>query len=208
MVLVSGSTKTVGRLASSWPGRLGVLLSPSCRNSISSVLATNLLWGADNGAFSGFDPVAFRRMLRRIAGKPRLLWVTCPDVVADARATVALFREWEPELREARMPVAFVLQDGQEDMELPPADCYFVGGSTKFKLSESAGDLAAEGNRRGAWLHMGRVNSRRRLETALSMGCDSIDGSSMSMFGDTHILKFLLWTRWLEARKAEQPTLY
>jgi hypothetical protein len=139
-------------------------------------------WGVDNGAFSGFDPVAFRELVGRSAGKPGLLWVVCPDVVADARATLEMWRVWSPVLRSASVPVAFVLQDGQERHELPAADCYFIGGSTEFKLSEAAADLAAEGKRRGAWVHMGRVNSLRRLAIAHDMGCDSVDGSGYSRF--------------------------
>ena len=101
------------------------------------------------------------------------------------------------------LPVAFVLQDGQEDLPLPEADCYFVGGTTKFKLSQTAHDLVREGKTRGALIHMGRVNSLRRLQTAQDMGCDSVDGSSASMFGDVHIPRFCAFLAGLD----RQPTL-
>lgn len=195
MLLVSGSTKSVGRLAASHPDTLGHLITPANRNGVASLLCTGLRWAADNGAFAGFDPKGFRRMLRRVAGHPRLLWVVCPDAVGDAKGTLALWRQWEPEVRAAGVPVAFVLQDGQELLEMPAADCYFIGGSTEFKLSHAAADLAAEGKRRGAWVHMGRVNSRRRMEYAYRVGCDSVDGSSASMFGDKYIHKYLQWIR-------------
>ena len=187
-------------------------MTPRNGNSVQAVLATGLLWGCDNAAFSGLDLPAFRRLLGRVARQPRLLWVVCPDAVADAGRTLALWREWEPELRAAGVPVAFVLQDGQEDRELPQADAYFVGGSTAFKLSEAAADLMGEAKQRGAWLHMGRVNSMRRLEHAWRLGCDSVDGSSYSRWHhrtlthrpDMSLARHLRFLRALE----ERPVLY
>ncbi len=197
-ILVSGSTRTVASLAATWPDHLRHPGTPKNRNSSGSLLATGLSWAVDNGAYAGFDAEGFRKLVRRVAGKPRLLWVVCPDVVADARATLEQWRQWEPELRTAGVPVAFVLQDGQENEQLPDADAYFIGGSTRFKLSESAAALGSEAKRRGAWLHMGRCNTLRRLRTAFDTGCDSVDGSSMSMYGDKYIHKFCAWLRQLE----------
>src|SRR4051812_30917069 len=145
MILVSGSTATVKRLVNS-ETNLGILLTPNNRNGVGSVLATGLPWAIDNGAFSGFDADRFRWLLARAAGKPRLLWVVCPDVVADAAATLARFDEWQPELRAAGVPVAFVGQDRQESLPVPWArlDCLFIGGSTQWKLGAAAAELVAE----------------------------------------------------------------
>jgi hypothetical protein len=194
MLLVSGSTRSVGRLAATWPNHLGHLLTPKNRNGMGATLATGLSWAVDNGAFRGFDSEPFRRLLRRVAGRPRLLWIACPDIVADCRATLDRFREWREEVAAAG-PVAFVGQDGSEGQDLPwgEFDCLFVGGSTEWKLSGAAWDLAREAKRRGKWLHLGRVNSRRRLRYAWSMNADSTDGSSASMFGDKYIHKYLHW---------------
>ena len=206
MLLVSGTTRSVGKLAQSHPRRLGHLLTPRNRNSVASVLATGLHWAIDNGAFSGFDATAFRRLLDRAAGQPRLLWVVCPDVVADADATLRLFDEWQSQLKATGVPVAFVGQDGQEDLQLPweRFDCLFIGGSTKWKLSAAAGDLAIEAKQRRKWVHMGRVNSLRRMRVAQLMQSDSIDGSSASMFGDKYIHKYLQWIEMLD----RQPVLF
>jgi hypothetical protein len=202
-LLVSGSTAIVRRLAPRWPGVLGHLLTPANRNSVASLLATGLPWGADNGAFGGFDPVRFRRFLRRIRGQPRCLWVVAPDAVGDARRTLALWREWRDEVRAAGQPVAFVGQDGAEDLDIPwgEFDAWFVGGSTRWKLSQAAADLDGQAGRRGKWVHMGRCNSRRRLRAAYDRGCDSVDGSSISMFGDKYIHQFCLWARQLGEQK-------
>lgn len=201
MLLVSGSTATVRRLAERWPDRLGLLLTPANRNSVGSVLKTGLPWAVDNGAFSGFDAARFRSLLRRVTGKPRCLFVVCPDRVGDARGTARLHDLWRFEVTATGQAVAYVLQDGQEDFALPPAEAYFIGGSTRWKLSEAAADLAGEAKRRGAWLHMGRVNSLRRMEVAADMGCDSIDGSSASMYGDKYIHRYLQWLGRIELQR-------
>lgn len=206
ILLVSGSTRTVRGLAQRWPHRLGHLLTPSNRNSVASLLNTGLPWAADNGAFSGFDAQRFRRFLGRITLQPRCLFVVCPDVVADARATLARFGEWVLEVRASGQPVAFVGQDGAEDMDLPwnDFDAWFVGGSTRWKLSQASAGLCAEAKWLGKWVHMGRVNSLRRMQAAFDMGADSIDGTAASMFGDKYIHAFC---RWID-RLHQQPTLF
>lgn len=195
ILLVSGSTRTVARLATVWPASLGHMLTPANRNSPEALLATGLPWCADNGCFGGLDEAAYRRMLRRVAGLPRCLFVVVPDVVADARGTLALWRRWRDEVALAGHPLAFVGQDGAEDLEVPWPEmgAWFVGGSTRWKLSAASEDLCREASRQGKWVHMGRVNSLRRMRDAHAMGCDSIDGSSASMFGDKYIHKYCQW---------------
>lgn len=73
--------------------------------------SAGLPWAADNGAYSGFDAGAYVRMLDRIAGR-RPLWVTAPDVVGDARATLDLFGRWHHEIASRGLPAALVAQDG------------------------------------------------------------------------------------------------
>lgn len=193
------------RLASQHAGHLGHLLTPTNGNRVASLLSTGLRWAADNSCYAGLDEVAFMRMLVAIQNAPRPpLWVACPDVVGDAKATLRRWAIWSGTIREYGLPVAYVLQDGQESLPLPRADAYFIGGTTEFKLSAVAADLAAEAKRCGAWLHMGRVNSRRRFEIAHAFACDSIDGTSASMFSETHIPRYLRWLHAIEA----QPSLF
>src|SRR5581483_11599077 len=132
--------------------------------------------------------------------------VVCPDVVADARATLERFKIWQEAIRQTGLPLAFVGQDGAEDLDIPWENfaCWFIGGSTRWKLSQASADLALEAKRSGQWLHMGRVNSLRRLQAAFDMGCDSTDGSSHSMFGDKYIYRDLAWL----VRLHDQPVLW
>lgn len=193
ILMVSGSTRSVAHFSRRWPLNLGHLLTPKNGNAVRTVLTTGLPWAIDNGAFSGFDAEAFTALAAKALGQPRLLWVVVPDVVGKSRETLSLFGEWQYRL--VGLPLAFVGQDGQEPHDVPWDDitCLFIGGSTKWKLSHDAAALAIEAKHRGKLVHMGRVNSRRRIRHAQMFACDSIDGSSASMFGDTYIPKYLRW---------------
>lgn len=187
LLLVNGATKTVKRHLDS--RHLGHLLNPRKMNSVDMVNSTGLYWAADNDAFNGFNSDEFVRMLKKIRGQEKCLWVACPDVVGNAKATLDLFAQWEPIVHDYDLPVALVGQDGLESLEIPwdKFEAFFIGGSTKWKLSENAYKLAVEAKNRGKWVHMGRVNSIRRLEIARLYGCDSVDGSGFSRFPDQKI---------------------
>ena len=45
----------------------------------------------------------------------------------------------------------------------------------------------AEAKRRRKWVHMGRVNSERRIRYAASIGCDSIDGTKWVRWRDIYL---------------------
>jgi hypothetical protein len=197
ILLVNGATRTLRRLACPY---LGHLLSPRAGNRIEEVLKTGLLWAADNGAFTAFSSPAFLRMVTGLTGKPRCLFVVCPDVVGHARKTLNRFEQWRPVLDSLRLPLALAGQDGLEDCDVPwwALRALFIGGSTKWKLSHAAADLAREAKRRGKWLHMGRVNSKRRVEYAHGLGCDSIDGSKFSWYPDTYLPDFIKLLRRLD----------
>jgi hypothetical protein len=200
MLLVSGTTKTMARIAATGPTRLGHLLTPKNRNAIAPILATGLPWAIDNGAFAGFNAHAFMQLLKRAENQPRLLWVAAPDVVGDAVKTLRSFAHWSPGIERMGFKVAFVGQDGAEDLLIPWGnfDCWFIGGSTEWKLSDASRDLCREAKRLGKQIHMGRVNSLRRMRRAQLFGCDTVDGSSASMFGDQNIEKFLKWLKWCD----------
>ena len=192
LLLVSGATATMRRQASD---RLGALVVPGQGNAPNSVRGRPFAF--DNGAFSGFDADAFLRMLDRYtaAGVTNCLFVTVPDVVADAPATLALFREWAPRLRPYRFPLALVAQDGLEQLPVPwdDFDALFIGGSTAWKLSHAAATLAGYAKARGKWVHVGRVNSRKRMRHAHRIGADSVDGTKFTKFPDQYLPRGVAW---------------
>lgn len=184
LLLVSGASTTVKKHAES--ENIGCLLTPRNGNTVESF--GELPWAADNDCFNGFDETRFRQMLKKIqGGKP--LFVSCPDVVADAQATMDMFNVWEAIIHAHGFPVALVIQDGQENLDMPWGRCeaLFIGGTTEFKLGDKVRWLVREAKFRGKWVHMGRVNSNKRLEYARDIGCDSADGSGYSKFPDANI---------------------
>lgn len=175
------------------PPNLGVLSSPRC--FYRDAHDKGYRWAADNDAFLAWDADRFQLMLDKAAGIPGCLFVVAPDVVGDAKATRERFFEWHDRLRATGQPLAFVAQDGVDDDFVPweHIDCLFIGGTTEFKMGPVAAELAREARRRGKWLHMGRVNSRRRIRYAKSLGCDSLDGTNFSMFRRTALPWALTW---------------
>lgn len=189
-ILVNGATATMRRLAPLFPDTLGWLTTPRARNDLAAdILPSGLPWAIDNGCFVGLDRRAFLALLERAQGQPRLLWVAAPDVVADAVGTLARWDEWGWKIKEMGYPVAFVAQDGCERVGIPwdDLDAVFLGGSTEWKLGRAAAAVAAAAKELRKPVHMGRVNSQRRLEIAYRMGCDTVDGSGMSLFANTYI---------------------
>jgi hypothetical protein len=138
-------------------------------------------WAADNGRFSAPENYTDEGYLAWLATMPAesCLFATAPDVVGDAAATLAMSAPMLSRIRAAGYRVAFVGQDGQEDLPVPwdDFDALFIGGTTAWKLGPGAEALAREAKRRGKWVHMGRVNSLRRMRYAESIGCDSADGT-------------------------------
>lgn len=163
---------------------LGRLLQPRHYSSVERTALSGIPWAADNDCFQGLDASAYVRMLDRLSGLPGCLFVTVPDVVGDANATLELWGQWSECVSERQLPTAFVLQDGISSDCVPWDDCdaVFVGGSTEWKLGDTAADLVREANERGKWSHMGRVNTLRRIIYAQSIGCKSIDGSKWARF--------------------------
>ena len=132
----------------------------------------------DNGCYSGFVPQKFRKMLCEASSSEcDILWVASPDVVGCAKSTAALFEKWHYELSDFR--VAYVGQNGAEELELPFKyfDCLFIGGTTDWKLSKSARDLIIHAKHLEKSVHVGRVNSEKRLRYCYQLGVDSVDGS-------------------------------
>ena len=205
LLLVSGATRTKR------PAGTGYLVRPGSGNASSSLPLQPGRWAMDNGAFSGFDPGAFMRMLQRFQHVPGCLFVAAPDVIGpidgrgDAAATLDLWPFWSCVIRAIGFKPALVAQDGLT-VESTPWDelgALFVGGSTAFKESVTMRTLIGYAKAQGLWVHWGRVNGKRRYELALKAGCDSFDGTGFSWFPDTRIPMVAEW----DVSIREQPEL-
>jgi hypothetical protein len=114
-------------------------------------------------------------------GPERCIFAVAPDVPFDPVATLTESLPWLPKIRELGVPAAYVAADN-EHVPWDEFDCLFLGGTTEWKIGPDAAALAREAKARGKTVHMGRVNSRRRLVIAMDMGCDTADGTFL-VFG-------------------------
>lgn len=164
-------------------------------------------WCADNGCFGKGYPGdhAWWEWLDQHPGRDRCAFAVAPDVVADAVATLDRSLPWLPRIRGLGIPAAYVAQDGLEDHPPPwdALDVLFLGGTTEFKLGPIARAAAAEARARGKSVHMGRVNSEKRLRYAAAIGCDSADGTYIAHGPDVNLPHVLAWLRGVNT----QPTI-
>lgn len=204
LLLVSGATGSVERFPD-----VGRLIVPAARNRPERLFLEPGKWAMDNGAFKAFDRGLFVGMLEQFSEVPGCLFVTVPDVVGNASETLRLWPFWSRLIRGAGYPVAFVAQDGILPDAVPwrEMDALFIGGTTEFKLSSMVRSLAGYAKARGMWLHVGRVNSHRRLRFVAQIGGlegrVSYDGTSTSRFPMVHIPRRLASVKQLR----QQPEL-
>lgn len=149
-------------------------------------------YALDNGAWSAsqtglpWNEEAFVRLCSTLGDNAD--WVVAPDIVAGGLASLRLSEAWLPRLASVARRRLVAVQDGMTTADvcplLGPEVGIFVGGSTEWKLGtmRSWGMLARE---RGAYLHIGRVNTARRIRLCQDAGADSFDGTSVSRYATT-----------------------
>lgn len=171
---------------------LGFLFTPRMGNAIPD----GMWWAADNDRYGNPEGYTDEGYLGFLAARDptNCLFATTPDVVGDHVATVALSRPMFARIRALGYKVAFVAQDGWTEETTPwdEFDVLFVGGTNTFKLGPAAKAIRAA-KERGKWVHMGRVNSYRRLRVATVLGCDSADGTYLKFGPDVNEPKLLEW---------------
>lgn len=152
---------------------------------------------ADNGCFSGrWTRDRWRRWL---FDQPRTIrFAVAPDVF-DPRGgpchepTLERWERYGPMIERHGFTPAFVAQVGCTPDNLPDTPVVFLGGTTEWKLGPPAWAVATEAQRRGAWVHMGRVNSKKRYDIARSMGCSSVDGTLLTFAPDDCLERLRRW---------------
>lgn len=165
---------------------IGVMTGPRV-GGLGSILTSQRPWASDCDALSkhGFHYDEFALHLRRVH-EPELMercrFVVVPDVPGCGRSTLAAFHAAAPDLAELGFPLAYCLQDGAEDLELPPCDVAFLGGSDDWREAMGAALLERAANE-GLGTHVGRVNSARRVRHLSFCHCDSVDGTYVGFRG-------------------------
>ncbi len=169
--------------------RLGQMVTPDAGNRL--VAAS---WALDNGCFSeSWSADKWAQTLdRHQPNASSCLFAVVPDVVGDAAATDVMWARWWAAVKRRGFRAAYVAQDGITHIPFG-ADALFIGGSTEFKLGARAREAVALAHNRRMWVHMGRVNSRRRLRYAADIGCHSVDGTYLAYGPDVNLPRLLSW---------------
>lgn len=149
-------------------------------------------YAIDNGAWSAhctgctFDSGRFLALLARLGDGAD--FVIAPDIVCGGLASLSLTESWLPRLEHLRSRKLIAVQNGITPADIRPllksGVGIFVGGDTEWKLTTLPqwGALSAETS---AYLHVGRVNSRRRIRLCALAGAHSFDGTSATRFSLT-----------------------
>ena len=146
-------------------------------------------YAVDNGAWTAFnqkrpfDEVVFATVLKKLGRGAD--WVVVPDIVEGGLKSLEFSLSWLPRVLEHSGRALIAVQDGMSESDvshlLGPYVGLFVGGSTDWKLrTMSAWGLLSRA--RGCWLHIGRVNSERRIALCALAGAHSFDGTSATKF--------------------------
>jgi hypothetical protein len=103
-----------------------------------------------------------------------------PDVPYNGIASLERSRSWLPKLRQQFPTIkwAVAVQDGMDESALDGFDAVFVAGSTEWKW-KTAASWVTMGHARGMWVHVARVNTRRKIEYCQDIGADSADGTGI-----------------------------
>lgn len=196
--------------------QLGVLAQPG--NALHRTGPSFSAWGIDNGGFGmalrgqAWTPqlvdtyLAYLAKVQREVDTSSTLFATAPDVlhVVDGQLIGDATATWEQSLptfdriRAAGFKAALVAQDGLETFDHPTFDwdafdVLFLGGSTEWKTGAGAAHVTQLAKARGKWVHMGRVNSYKRLRIAQLMGCDSADGTFIGFGPRVNLPRVLGW---------------
>jgi hypothetical protein len=149
-------------------------------------------YALDNGAWTAyrhgraFDEPAFLAAVEALGARAQFIVV--PDVVCGGIPSLRFSEGWLPRLEGVGRRRLLAVQNGMEPADVRPLLSggvgIFVGGDTAWKERTLPiwGDLARE---IGCYLHVGRVNTARRIRLCQLAGAASFDGSSASRFSQS-----------------------
>jgi len=170
-------------------------------------LAIGRPWMLDNGEFAGkFNADKWIKAMKNLQPYGHnCLGVVVPDVVGDAVATLEKWHAFK-DVVQPGYKKCFVAQNGMKDIKIPWSefDCLFIGGDNHFKLKESP-KWIVEAQRRGKWVHVGRVNTPLRIRRFWY--ADSVDGTTISMSRLRQIENLTFAIAWCMARKQTRRLL-
>lgn len=166
-----------------------------------------LPFACDNDAYKTYmrgqawEPTEWRKMLCKVRASRLIpMWCLVPDVVGNKAATL---ENWNRYSGEVEYTKAFAAQDGMTPDDVPAdASVVFIGGTTEWKWRS-----LPMWTKHFPRVHVGRVNTLRRLLTCDEFGVESCDGSGWFREGaDGNRMQDLL--RWLDGYKNNHPELF
>jgi hypothetical protein len=204
----NNSSATIHYWAGRYPGRIGWLFGPAATKK--TKIRKWIPFALDNDAFaawtnnSEWDCEAWRDMIRsikRTGMEP--LWLLVPDVVSDRDATIEKWGLHHEDASKTGWPLAFAVQDGMTVDDVPSGvDVVFVGGTTEWKW-KTVPMWCSNFDR----VHVGRVNSLRRLWTCEDLGVESVDGTGW--FRDTEKGKRMVQIeQWLDGYRNKTAEMF
>jgi len=147
------------------------------------------VWCLDNGAWTAhqkgteWNADLFVKLCHKLGAGAQ--FVVVPDIVGGGLDSLQLSLSWLPRLDHVAQRRLIAVQDGMVPNDirqyLNKRVGIFVGGTTDWKINtmRAWGNLAKD---TGAYLHIGRVNTQRRIRLCKDCGADSFDGSGVSRF--------------------------
>jgi hypothetical protein len=134
-------------------------------------------YALDNGAWSAyrngrpFNDRAFNVALRQLGAGAD--WTVLPDIVAGGPASLDLSLQWMRRVLDESPAALLAVQDGLTAADVRPfigaRVGIFVGGSTAWKLA-TLRQWCELGRSVGCWVHVGRVNTARRIHLCSACG--------------------------------------
>lgn len=161
----------------------------------------------DNGAYPAWhkgEPLTYAQQLdglHEALAQCDPEWIIAPDVVADARASLARTVASLTELAQyGTQRLLLAIQDGMDVDRIAgmarEMDCgVFVGGSGWPFKHRTLLALKGAGVR---WVHVGRINSRQHIALAAAAGADASDSTSYVRKQTHNVQKQAMWRRVME----------
>jgi hypothetical protein len=165
----------------------GLLRSPRNASHIATAIERGAVFACDNDVFVGYVPRRIEKFLakyKRFA--PFCVFFNAPDVLLSASGTLERFWHWLPILKRQGWPVAFTLQNGMENYQIPwdHINAVFVGGDDLWRYGTQTRYVQSvidEANRRGLWSHVGRVSTIKHIRYWHNIGASSFDSSGYTI---------------------------
>jgi len=163
-----------------------LLVTPACLRT------EGMRYALDNGAWSAYrrgvawDPDPFLSAVLRLGAKAD--FIVLPDIVGAGAASLRRSLAWLPFLSGHTRLMLLPVQDGVDPADVVPQlgenVGLFVGGTTAWKL-ETLGYWGGVADKVGCYLHVGRVNTQRRIARCHAAGAHSFDGTSVTRYAET-----------------------